>query len=651
VRLDAEFAGAPGDFSARFRYSEPLLAGLSPVFYETRLAGAPWSVPSPGAMREFSALARGSYDFEVRAVDRWGRAGPVASRAFAVPAPWWMTWPALAAAAAALVLAFAGILRRRTSRLARRNAELETLVADRTRELSEANDAKAEFLESISHEIRNPLSGVIGLAGMLRESPLRGPELELTRSLHACANALRRVFDDVLTFTRLEHGQLAVESRPFDLRELVQEVAALYSLLARQKAAEIRVEFQGDVPEAGRRFSGDADKIKTILGNFVANALRYAPGAPVEIRAEAANCDDFGADVTLFVTDRGPGIAPGEQAAIFRKFVRGEQARRGREPGAGLGLATCKALAGLMGGHVAVESPAADFAGSPRKAPGGPGSTFFLRITLPWAEEAQEASGADPGIVPVSEAGPAPQREGPREALVVEDQPYNRMVLRRLLDKMGYAVTEADCGEDALRALGGGLPDLAFVDWELPGISGADFVARLRAMPGGAAPIILVTTAHDRVGGEAARHAIDGVMTKPLDRETIARGIDAALVRRGRPGLFKGARLDTSVFSLVAYDDPGHAAEAASLYGRILDQEMEALEAEAAAGRWESAAKVAHRLKAHAGLVDATGLRDAAESVQRDIVAADGARGAMIDAVRREAAALRRRLESLSAAG
>jgi signal transduction histidine kinase/CheY-like chemotaxis protein len=650
VRLS--IVSARNSRSPQFEWEPPGLATGGEVLYQTWLDGAEngWSRPRRGAAGGYPGLAPGAYTFRVRAVDRWGRTGPAASLAFEIPSPWFETWPALAGGAAALAVAAAGVVRWRIGRLRRQNLRLNQLVEERTRELAAANSAKTEFLENISHEIRNPLNGIIGLVSMLREARLDARERDLSQSLGACAKALGRVFDEVLNFAKLEHGQVTVQERPFALGELVEEVAALYRVLARQRGAALTVRREG---EAWDRFLGDDEKLKSILGNFVSNALKYAPGSPVEIVAQVADADAVGATVFLIVSDRGPGIPPEEQDVIFQKFARGSRAKSRREPGTGLGLATCKALAELMGGHIGLES-------EPGKA-----TTFFLRL---WVKRDPNPSpiGADPA--------PAAAPEG-AQALVVEDQPYNQIVVRRIAERLGYLTHVASSAPEALALHAKFNPDVVFLDWELPGMKGGEIARAIRGRtaagttaggepdrpsPQSAAgasrqgpqqPIIIATTAHDSetIRQECAAAGMDGFARKPFDESTIARLLDEAGARRGRRGT---APLQTDIFSFVGYDDPQQAGEAARLYLEMLDQETTAMDEAARRGDWKAAAGAAHRLKAHAGLVDCHELREAAERMQSRAGGAEaGERKALLGEVSRQATLLRERLKAWMQAG
>lgn len=358
------------------------------LLFQTRLAGVEdaWSAPSTSARREFTGLASGTYEFQLRAVDRFGRTGPVTGYAFRLAAPWYFRAPALAGWALLLAVLARGAVKWRVRRLKLQAARLEQLVNDRTRELSLSNTARAEFLDSLSHELRRPLNGILSLIRRLEETSLSDRQRDHARLLRQGTESLARVCDEVLNFSALEYGAVALEERPFRLGDLLDAVVGEFG--GAGPAPTVRPS-----AELAEEFTGDYAKLKTVVGNFLANALRHADGTPVEIAAGCTMMPDGRANVLIEVADGGPGVPAEEQELIFKRFVRGSQAKRARVPGTGIGLATCRAMARLMGGSVGVESPSdrAREHGWP-----GPGSTFFVRVPLRRTVPAPVSSAAVP---------------------------------------------------------------------------------------------------------------------------------------------------------------------------------------------------------------------------------------------------------------
>ena len=465
----------------------------------------------------------------------------------------WFVFAVLVTAAATILAAY----RRHTAALRRENEKLNRLVAERTHELELSNTAKTEFLETVSHEIRNPLNGLNGLLGLLKRESLGVRARDLMDSVQACSQGLTRVFEEVLSHTRLEHGYIELQETSFSLRRLLQEVARSFAWQASQHGSRIQVEL---APDFADDFFGDENKIKTIVGNFVGNAIKYAPGSPVELRAESHATAAGAFDVHLEVCDRGPGISPDEQKLIFRKFVRGADAKKNRVAGTGLGLATCRVLAQVLGGSVGVDSEA------------GHGAVFFLRVPL--RRSAGPVATTPSALV---------------AALIVEDERYNQAVLRGIALELGYAPEIASNAEQAEVLLAQKKFDIIFLDWELPGLKGGDIARRVRSRPGGEKPVIIAMTAHDsaEIRQQCQLAGMDEFLRKPYDAERVRRRISDVLARRNghsvapqpaAPADLIHTGLNLQAFASYARGAQEEASEAIPRYAEALDQELAALE-------------------------------------------------------------------------
>jgi len=603
-RLDLTAVGTRLDSKIRQMQFEfaPLIPEDS-LRYETRLGPSEegWSSAQSAEDRDYAALRSGNYVFNVRAMDPWGREGPATRYAFAIAAPWWATWPAYAGYFLAVVLGIYLLTRWRLEALRRQNERLNRLVEERTHELAMANTAKAEFLENISHEIRNPLNGVVGLVGLLREVPLDARARSLAGSLAACARTLTRVFDEVLGFSKLEYGQVPLNMRAFSPALLLEDVADVFRATATQRGSELRLKWDKKPPPA---LLGDDEKIRTIVANFVSNAFKYAPASSVEIVAQAETIETGYVELTVNVTDHGPGILPEDQALIFKKFVRGTEARKQDVPGTGLGLAACKALADLMGGFVGVESEP------------GKGATFYLRVRL------KEANPADVIQADHAEAVGLPRvAEFGEKLLVVEDEDYNQIVCVRIAEKLGFAADVAPDAGIALERMAAGRYSVVLVDWELSGAKGSDVARKVRTMDGGAAPIIIAATAHDseNVRRECLDSGMDGFALKPLEAGQIAQIILEARAKRNggeKMGDAGDEQLDARVFSLVGENRREETIAAALTWIETLERHLATLHGAIAEDKSGDAARTTHKIRAHAGLIGAHSLSKAAAALQ-----------------------------------
>lgn len=358
----------------RIEFSFSAGADHADLRYQTRLDDieTEWTPTQRIPRREFTALAPGSYVFWSRAVDVFGRTGYPAQFSFVVEAPWYRRpWALVGWAGAVLALGWLG-LKWWVRHLHNQAARLEKLVNDRTRELSLSNTARAEFLDSLSHELRRPLNGIVSLTKRLAASDLTPAQERDAQLLLLGGDKLLQVFQEMLNYSAFECGALRPEDRPFHLRPLLEDVIS-------GGADDGRCPTLHFAPDFEDGFIGDATILKTIVGNFVANTRSHAPGAAVEIAVSGSETSPGFLDVLVDVTDDGPGIPAEEQEVIFKRFVRGSRAKEAKVPGAGLGLATCHALAQVLGGSVGVESPAERVRA---RAGRGPGTTFFVRVPL-----------------------------------------------------------------------------------------------------------------------------------------------------------------------------------------------------------------------------------------------------------------------------
>jgi signal transduction histidine kinase len=477
---------------------------------EARLAGRDAEWTAAGNLRTYAGLREGSYEMQVRAVDVAGRVGPVSSYAFTVLPPWYRTgWGYLGFFVAGLAT-IAGSAQLWVLRIKRRNIRLETLVKLRTEELTRAITARTAFLANMGHEIRNPLNGVVGLVEMLRQNDVSPDKRsEILARLGACSEQLVSVVEDVLEFSRVDAGRIAVRPQPFVLREPVEAAVGIF------RAAEPGriVAIEASPADLARRVVGDPTRIRQVLVNYIANALKFAPTSPVTVVVERRGESDV-----FSVADRGPGIPRDEQARLFMRFTRGTFAQREGIPGTGLGLAACKAYAEAMGGEVWVESER------------GQGATFFLRVPLRPAVEGEMLPAV---IVPDIMAG--------RRALVVDDHEFNRVVLSDLLAHMGAAPSAVADAAKARETLAAGGFDVVFADFDLPGETGADLARWIRAeAPAGRDVPIVATSAFevDEIRKRCFDAGMDAFVAKPVTRHKVAEAMSRIeTIRTGGAGL------------------------------------------------------------------------------------------------------------------
>jgi signal transduction histidine kinase/DNA-binding response OmpR family regulator len=605
-----------------------------------------WSRPQTDPAFEFTGLRPGTYTFQAHTMDRYGRTGPAITLTFSIASPWYWSVAAILIYVVAGALAIAASMRWRLRHLHLQNVRLNQLVEERTAELARANVARNDFLEAISHEIRNPLNGITNLVDLLHDAELNPEAQKLAGSLGRSAAHLKQVFGSVLDYTKLEYGHVDIERTVFSLQPLLEDAIALFAVQAREQKNEIRL---GLPPDFADGFDGDANKIQSVVSNYISNALKYSPGTTIEVNVRVLDSDTDNQTriVWIGVCDKGPGMSQGEQEKLFKKFTRGADAKARGIMGTGLGLAICRSVAELLDGKVGVSSEP------------GQGSTFWLQVPLKRAAPPHSpAVAADPA----KDHLPAPNTA---DALIVDDQEYNQAVLRGIAQRLGYRTEVASCADDVWPLIERVKFSAVLLDWELPGLSGGDIARRLRQHPNTRDAAIIATTAHDSadIVQKCLDAGMDGFAAKPFDTLQLREIVNAAIVSRaGRlraplptpthPPFSQphSGQITLTAFADFAAGDPTRARQAVTLYLETLDQEVAALSVAIGASDREGIARRAHRLRSHAGLVNGIALNTAAQKL---VVAARGdspsAWRGLTDAVFGEAAALKAEINRLAA--
>ena len=430
----------------------------------------------------------------------------------------------------------------RDRRLEAQRARLEHEVHARTtqfvlaKEAAEAaSQAKSEFLATMSHEIRSPMNGVLGMNELLIESELQPQQREWALAVRSSGRHLLGVIDDILDFSKIESGNLTPEVADLDLGEVVEEAASMFSQPAQAKGLDLLVQFTP--PDAPLALRGDAFRLRQVVANLLSNAIKFTARGQVLVRVALLKETDTGAAVQICVQDTGAGIAPEAQERIFEHFAQADGSTTRQFGGTGLGLAICRRLLGLMGGSIGVESTP------------GKGATFIVDLHLPRAQAQTAAAPTDPVLAD-------------KRVLVVEHNRASREILREQLHAWQMHVQGVDNGLSAQSALAdaarAGRPfDLVLMDMHLPQMDGLTLAKVLgRHMGEGKTRLVGLTSGYAHIDAQA--RAAAGIVThlsKPVRRNELRRVLAAVL---------KGKAVDRAELPLDA------AAEVKKLLGRVL---------------------------------------------------------------------------------
>jgi signal transduction histidine kinase/CheY-like chemotaxis protein/HPt (histidine-containing phosphotransfer) domain-containing protein len=416
-------------------------------------------------------------------------------------------WVLGASAAMLLLLGVAAFYGLRISHAADRAINARDALVDALRDAHdkalEATRAKSLFLANMSHEVRTPLNGVLGMTELLLNTELDPRQRRLATAIQRSGGALLTVINDILDYSRVETGNVRLQSRPFDLRRLVDDAIALYSGQVVRKRLEIRLEFP---PNTVRHVQGDPDRIQQVLNNLINNAIKFTERG--EIRVSVSTMADFGDQVMLrvAVSDTGIGIAPAALKQLFEAFGQVDATHARRYGGTGLGLAICKQLMLAMGGDIGVSSEP------------GSGSTFWFALTLTRADES-----AIPGEVEPDAASGS--------VLIVDAMGGHGAALASMVEELGLRTFKVSTYADGLARLrevaerGERLP-LCVVDAGSDQLRAQFFAQRVRRDAHLAEQKLLLLTAVAGDGGDGqAMSDWDAVMFTPLQRGEVLAAI------------------------------------------------------------------------------------------------------------------------------
>jgi len=520
---------------------------------------------------------------------------------------------------------------------------LEQRVQERTAQLTEAKEHaevvsrhRIDFLSAMSHDIRTPLAGVIGMIKFaMRDQSVRGRTEEYLRIGLQNSESLLAILNDILDFSKIDAGRLSIETVDFDLIALVDDAIGILQGQADAKSLLLRCDLALDMP---RYVRGDPTRLRQILLNLLGNAIKFTDRGEVRLDASALMTVDGRTSVSFDITDTGPGIPAETLPRLFQKFEQADHSTTRRYGGTGLGLAICKELVELMGGSIGAESRV------------GVGSTFSF--TLPLAL----------GAVPVIDPSSLPRKEHHAyrlRVLCAEDVRTNQIIVSTLLENMGHDIRVVENGLQALHALSTAAYDLVLMDGRMPMMDGEQ-AARLirsggsedyRVLDPGIPIIALTANASDHDRARYLAVGMDGFLSKPVDERLLYDQIEKTIAQhlsRGRPlrptdaarlaalrvesldeqfGVAPAIekRIDPSTVQIMPLAGLSHS-HMQRITQAFLDEaprRLDTARAAVAAGNAHAAAAAIHALKGSAGYLSSTHLHTLCHEMEAAAAAGD----------------------------
>lgn len=397
--------------------------------------------------------------------------------------------------------------------------------------------AKSDFLAMMSHEMRTPLNGIIGMTAVLLSRHLSEQDRDCVETIRHSGEVLMAVIDDILDLSKIEAGRLELECVEFNVAAVIDEAIQVVQTSAARKPLKLVTCIEPDVPKSVR---GDSVRLRQILLNLLSNAIKFTPAGKIELRASVKSSCDSGLDLFFSVTDDGIGISEAQHRNLFQPFSQADAHITRQFGGTGLGLTICKMLVELMGGKIGVTSRL------------GQGSCFWFTIKALFSDESAAAKNSSwPGSAPAilslvracgesaRSAGSSthPSRgsgEKPKNArlLLVDDNAINQKVALLMLKKLGYHADVAKNGQEALQAIAERHYDLIFMDCIMPELDGLETTRILRSKGGYAAtvPVIAMTAnafIEDREACLAA--GMSDYLSKPVRESELSRKLECWL--------------------------------------------------------------------------------------------------------------------------
>ncbi len=400
--------------------------------------------------------------------------------------------------------------------------ETETRLRHAIIQAETSNKAKSEFIANMSHEIRTPLNAIIGLTDLMDQSNLTENQKEFLQTVKFSARELLKIINQILDFSKIESGKMELEFIPFDLKQLVQNIANAFTIMARQKGLQFKLEWDESNPQ---HVVGDPTRLGQILINLLGNATKFTQKGSVTLKVLKQNETEDAVDVLFVVQDTGIGIPKDKVQKIFGSFEQVDSSLTRKYGGTGLGLTITSRLIEMMGSKIEVESEE------------NKGTTFKFELTFPKVKDQKVEELPDfslfltheqprlaEEVMKESQPEPSSQKDTPL-ILLVEDNVINQRVAKRMVENMGYKVEIANHGKEALEMLDKKKYDLILLDVQMPVLDGLRTAQKIRVKELNTdehIPIIAMTAHAQKEDRDRCLEAgMDDYLSKPINMKIL----------------------------------------------------------------------------------------------------------------------------------